>query len=178
MGNLGSGGFKSSEHRSVFPEGRFSFLIQGSDLIDAMKDGMKIGTDWEFKLTCITPSHINRKLTRRMAYERDSKDAKVRQQIEIGGNQIADICRAVNVPEPGDTKDLLNLKFDCDVAIKGDFNNIKKITAYTPPLVTTKPKNAVSAPADAQVSKPEDWNDEGDTTQEAFEQSAAKVDTF
>ena len=159
MGNLGSGGFKSGEHRSVFPEGHFSFLIAGSNLIDAIKDGMKIGTDWEFKLTCITPSHINRQMTRRMAYERDSKDSKIKQQVEIGGNQIADICRAVDIPEPQDTKDLLNKKFDCDVVINGDFNNLKKIKPYTPPLVTSPPKVAVTAPADAEVSKPDDWSD-------------------
>lgn len=188
MGNLG-GGFRAADHRSVFPEGRFSFIVESSDMVDAMKDGLKVGLDWVIKLKCISSIQMNRMMTRKLAYERpNNSDSKFRQQVEIGGVQIADICRAVNVPEPQDTKDLVGKKFDATVKINGDFNNLSKITPYVPPLVTTPPNPVVTLPEDGTVSKPEDWGDEPeanttlvveedgtDANQDAIE---AKFDTF
>ena len=125
-----NGGFNSDEHKSnLFPEGRFRFLISSSELVDAKKEGVSIGTDWEFKLICISEPHMNRPLTRRMAYERNSNAPNVKQQLDIGLGQIADICRAVNVPKPKDTTDLNDKQFEADVKIKGDFNNLTKIRA-------------------------------------------------
>lgn len=122
------GGFDSDQYKNnLFPEGRFRFLIQSSDLVDAKKDNVVIGKDWEFKLICISDAQMNRPLTRRMAYTRNSMAPNVKQQIDIGKAQIADICRAVNVPQPKDTTDLNNKKFEADVKIKGDFNNLSKI---------------------------------------------------
>lgn len=170
MGNLG-GGFKADQHRNTFPEGRFTFIIAESNMIEATKDGMKIGLDWEFKLKCVTTTQMNRQMTRRMAYERPGcSDSKALQQLQIGGVQIGDICRAVGVLEPKDTKDLVNKKFDATVTIKGDFNNLTKITAHVPPLVTTPPvaKPTVTPQADGSVSKPEDWGDEAETNTTLF----------
>jgi hypothetical protein len=129
MGNL-NGGFNSNEHKSnLFPEGRFRFLINESNLVDAKKEGVVIGKDWEFKLICISEPHMNRPLTRRYAYARDNMTANVKQQVDIGKAQVADICRAVGVLSPNDTSDLNEKQFEADVKIKGDFNNLAKIKA-------------------------------------------------
>lgn len=127
MGNL-NGGFNSSEHKSnLFPEGRFRFLISESNLVDAKKENVVIGKDWEFKLICISEPHMNRQMTRRYAYSRDNMTANIKQQVDIGKAQVADICRAVNVLSPNDTSDLKDKQFEADVKIKGDFNNLAKI---------------------------------------------------
>lgn len=129
MGNL-NGGFNSNEHKSnLFPEGRFRFLISESNIVDAKKDNVSIGSDWEMKLICISEPHMNRPLTRRYAYDRNSVTANVKQQMDIAKAQIADICRAVGVLEPKDTSDLKDKQFEADVKIKGDFNNLAKIKA-------------------------------------------------
>jgi hypothetical protein len=145
MANL-DGGFNSNEYKAnLFPEGRFRFLISSSDLVEAKKDNVSIGTDWEFKLICISEPHMNRPLTRRMAYTRHSNSPNVKQQIEIAKAQIADICRAVNVLEPKDTTELNNKQFEADVKIKGDFNNLARIkpcTSQQPQLVTAGEKKA------------------------------------
>jgi hypothetical protein len=123
-----NGGFNSDEHKSnLFPEGRFRFLISSSELVDAKKENVVVGQDWEFKLICISEPHMNRPLTRRLAYERHSNAPNVKQQLEIGKAQIADICRAVNVLKPKDTAELNEKQFEADVKIKGDFNNLAKI---------------------------------------------------
>lgn len=137
MGNL-QGGFKSSEHKSnLFPEGRFRFLIQESNMVDAKKDNVVIGSDWEFKLICITEPFMNRQMTRRYAYSRNAMTPNIKQQIDIAKSQIADICRAVNVMEPQDTSDLKDKKFEADVKIKGDFNNLSKIKPCMDVATTT-----------------------------------------
>jgi len=167
MGNLGKVGFKSDSHKGVFPEGRFSFLIQTSRLVDAKKDGLVIGVDWEFRLQCLSPSQMNRPLIRRMAYERERKDPKIVQQLEIGLNQIADICRAVGVPNLGDTNELDGKKFETDVTIKGDYNNLSKISQFvrqqTLPAGRPSDRKAVvvtEAKSETDTSAPEGWGDE------------------
>lgn len=122
------GGFNSNEHKAnLFPEGRFRFLIQSSDLVEAKKENAPIGTNWEFKLICISEQYMNKPLTRRMAYARHSNSPNLKQQVDIGKAQIADICRAVNVLEPKDTTELNGKQFEADVKIKGDFNNLSRI---------------------------------------------------
>lgn len=150
MGNL-NGGFNSNEHKSnLFPEGRFRFLISESNLVDAKKENVVIGKDWEFKLICISEPHMNRQMTRRYAYARDNMTANIKQQVDIGKAQVADICRAVNVLAPNDTSDLKDKQFEADVKIKGDFNNLAKIKPCGSPVV--------SAPATAgSAQKPGGW---------------------
>lgn len=132
MGNL-NGGFNSNEHKgNLFPEGRFQFLIHSSELVPAKKNEQVIGQDWEFKLICITNPYMNKPLLRRLAYSRNDNSPNIQQQLQISKAQIGDICRAVNVLAPNDTKELNNKKFEADVKIKGDFNNLAKIKAVLP----------------------------------------------
>jgi len=148
-GNL-NGGFNSNEHKSnLFPEGRFRFLIQSSKLVEAKKENVTIGTDWQFNLICISEQYMNRPLMRRMAWDRQAKSPNVEQQIQIGKAQIADICRAVNVLNPNDTAELENKQFEADVKIKGDFNNLSKIKAI---VGSTSP-----AAASSGATKPGGW---------------------
>lgn len=150
MGNL-NGGFNSSEHKSnLFPEGRFRFLISESNLVDAKKENVVIGKDWEFKLICISEPHMNRQMTRRYAYARDNMTANIKQQVDIGKAEVADICRAVNVLAPNDTSDLKDKQFEADVKIKGDFNNLAKIKA----CASSTPAPAATA---STGGKPAGW---------------------
>jgi hypothetical protein len=127
MGNL-NGGFNSNEYKgNLFPEGRFQFYIHSSELVPAKKNEQVIGTDWEFKLICMTNPHMNKPFSRKLAFERSDKSPNVQQQLQIAKAQIGDICRAVNVLTPNDTKELNGKKFEADVKIKGDFNNLAKI---------------------------------------------------
>ncbi len=147
-----NGGFNSDEHKSnLFPEGRFRFLISSSELVDAKKENIVVGQDWEFKLICISEPHMNRPLTRRLAYERNSNAPNVNQQLDIGKSQIADICRAVNIPHPKDTAELNEKQFEADVKIKGDFNNLAKIKAC---LGSTQ---APAAASSGSTTQPNGW---------------------
>lgn len=148
-GNL-NGGFNSNEHKSnLFPEGRWRFHIHSSDIVDAKKDGNVIGKDWEFKLICISDTHMNRPMLRRYAYERHAMTPNIKQQLDIAKAQIADICRAVNVLAPNDTKELNEKQFEADVKIKGDFNNLSKIKAI---VGSSQP-----AVASSGATKPGGW---------------------
>jgi hypothetical protein len=149
-----NGGFNSDEHKSnLFPEGRFRFLISSSELVDAKKENVVVGQDWEFKLICISEPHMNRPLTRRLAYARHSTAPNVKQQLDIGKAQIADICRAVNVLKPNDTSELNDKQFEADVKIKGDFNNLSKIKA----IVSGSSPSPSQQPATAGATKPGGW---------------------
>lgn len=147
------GGFNSNEHKAnLFPEGRFRFLIQSSDLVEAKKENASIGTDWEFKLICISEQYMNKPLTRRMAYARHSNSPNLKQQVDIGKAQIADICRAVNVLEPKDTTELNGKQFEADVKIKGDFNNLSKIKPCGSPQAASATPSTT-----AEKTPPKGW---------------------
>ena len=146
------GGFNSEEHKAnLFPEGRFRFLISSSELVEAKKENVSIGTDWEFKLICISEPYMNRPLTRRMAYTRHSSSPNLQQQVQIGKAQIADICRAVDVLNPKDTTELNDKQFEADVKIKGDFNNLAKIK----PCMTSQQQPATASAGEKKA--PAGW---------------------
>lgn len=115
MGNLA--GFNANEVEEVsfdlVPEGRYT-VIATSDERKPVKDHPH-NEYLQFILEFITPGFESRKYWLRLNLWNDDPNA-----VRFAKSDLAAMCKAIGIPMPNDSMELLNKPFDIDMIIKKD----------------------------------------------------------
>lgn len=113
----------------------------------------------QFVLEVLDENYRGQKLWVRLNLWNPSKTA-----VSIANEELAELLRAVNIPQPDDSSELLNIPFIVDVIVEKDnrdpnkeVNKIKKYyhidATFDTPTPTAAPKPSASAAAVAAAAK-------------------------